>query len=122
MKRPVYNFAAGPAMLPIPVMQQVQAELLDFKGMGVSVIEISHRSPEFEALLAETDELIRSLAQLPDSHEILYLHGGGQMLFSAIPMNLIGLKPTRLAQYVETGNFAKIARVEAEKFGRIEVG
>jgi len=121
MKSPVYNFAAGPAMLPPPVMQQIQNDLLDFQGMGVSVIEISHRSPEFEALLAETDSLIRQIAQLPDTHEVLYIHGGAQMLFSAIPLNLMGLGPKGKAQYVETGNFAKIAAKEAAKFGEIEV-
>ena len=121
MKHPIYNFGAGPAMLPATVMRQIQEEFLDFQGMGVSIIEISHRSPEFEALLSETDELIRQVAGLPKSHEILYLHGGAQMLFSAIPLNLIGLKPSKKALYVETGNFAHIARKEAEKFGQIDV-
>jgi len=121
MRPPIYNFAAGPAMLPPPVMQQVKNDLLDFQGMGVSVIEISHRSPEFEALLAETDSLVRQISGLGDSHEVLYMHGGAQMLFSAVPLNLMGLKPQGKAQYVETGNFAKIAAKEAEKFGTIEV-
>lgn len=121
MKRTVYNFGAGPAMLPTAVMQQVQEELLDFKGLGVSVVEISHRSKDFEALLAETDDLMRRLAKLPENYQILYVHGGAQMQFSAVPLNLIGLKPAKKAQYIETGNFAKIARVEAEKFGQIEV-
>lgn len=108
-------------MLPRPVMQQVQEELLDFKGLGVSVVEISHRSKDFEDLLSETDELLRELTHLPQNYQILYVHGGAQMQFSAVPLNLIGLKPARKAQYIETGNFAKIARVEAEKFGQIEV-
>ncbi|MDT8446284.1 MAG: 3-phosphoserine/phosphohydroxythreonine transaminase [bacterium] len=121
MKRPVYNFGAGPAMLPVPVMQQVQKEFLDFNGMGVSLIEISHRSAEFEALLAETDVLMRRLTNLPDNYQILYVHGGAQLQFSAVPLNLLPLKPAKKALYVETGNFAKVARVEAEKFGDIQI-
>lgn len=117
----IYNFAAGPAMLPIPVMKQIQDEWINWNGMGVSVIEISHRSKEFEALLAENDELIREVADLPDDFEILYTHGGAQMQFSMVPMNLLGLKPGNIAQYIETGNFASIARKEAEKFGHIEI-
>jgi len=117
----VYNFAAGPAMLPIPVMQRVQEEFLNWKNMGISVIEISHRSKEFEALVDETDQLFRQVTGLPDNYEILYCHGGAQMQFSMVPMNLIHRKPGKKALYVETGNFAKIARVEAEKFGNIKV-
>jgi len=121
MKRPVYNFGAGPAMLPVPVMKQVQEEFLDFNHLGASVIEISHRGKDFEALLAETDVLMRELAELPENYEILYIHGGAQMLFSAVPLNLLGLQPSKKGLYVETGNFAQIARKEAEKFGQIEV-
>ncbi len=117
----VYNFAAGPAMLPLPVMRQIQKEFLDWRGLGISVIEISHRSKEFIALLAETDELFRQVSGVPENFAILYCHGGAQMQFSMVPMNLIGLRPARKALYVETGNFAQRARQEAEKFGEIEV-
>ena len=117
----VYNFGAGPAMLPRPVMKQVQEGFLDFAGLGVSIVEVSHRSKQFEALLSETDELFRRVAKLPENYEILYFHGGAQMLFSAVPLNLMGRKPKRMAQYVETGNFSQIAATEAAKFGRIEL-
>ncbi len=117
----VYNFSAGPAMLPVPVMERVKEEFLNFNNMGASVIEISHRSKEFEAVLAATDDLFRKLTGLPNTHEILYCHGGAQMQFSMVPMNLLLSKHHRKALYVETGNFAKLARVEAEKFGTIHV-
>jgi len=121
MTDPVYNFGAGPAMLPFPVMQQIRDEFLDFNGMGVSVVEISHRSKEFEAVLARCDALVREVAALPDDYEILYTHGGAQMQFSAVPMNLLPLKPARAAVYSETGNFSKLANVEAQRFGNITI-
>ncbi|MEY4641627.1 MAG: hypothetical protein RLZZ227_1621 [Pseudomonadota bacterium] len=121
MSDPVYNFGAGPATLPASVMQRIQREFLDFRGMGVSVIEISHRSKEFEELLAECDVLVRELANLPDTHEILYIHGGAQMQFAAVPLNLLGLKPARKAVYCETGHFSRLANEEAKRFGNIVI-
>ena len=121
MNDPVYNFGAGPAMLPIPVMQQIRDEFLDFNNMGVSVIEISHRSKEFEEVLAHCDDLVREVAELPDDYEILYTHGGAQMQFAAVPLNLLGLKPAHKAVYSETGNFSRLANVEAARYGNIEI-
>lgn len=121
MSEPVYNFGAGPAMLPFAVMQQIREELLDFQGMGVSVIELSHRSKEFEALLTKCDTLIREIASLGDEHEILYMHGGAQMQFAAVPLNLLGLKPAHKAVYSETGNFSRLANVEAARYGNIVI-
>jgi phosphoserine aminotransferase len=121
MSDPVYNFGAGPAMLPFPVMQQIREEFLDFNNMGVSVIEISHRSKEFEAVLARCDELMREIGNIGDSHEILYMHGGAQMQFSAVPLNLLGLKPAHKAVYTETGNFSRLANVEAARYGDIVI-
>ncbi len=117
----IFNFGAGPAMLPTSVMEKARDEFLDFQGMGASIIEISHRSPEFDAVLNRTDELFRELSGLPDNYEILYVHGGAQMQFSAIPLNLLGLKPAHKAAYVESGNFAMLARKEASRFGNITV-
>jgi phosphoserine aminotransferase len=117
----VYNFGAGPAMLPTAVMEKARDEFLDFNGMGASIIEISHRSAEFEAVLNRADELFRELSGLPENYEILYVHGGAQMQFSAIPLNLLGLKPAHKAAYVESGNFAMLARKEAERFGNITI-
>ena len=119
MSKKVYNFGAGPAMLPIPVMQQIQEEFLDYRGMDVSIIEISHRSKEFDEVINRCDELIREIAGLPDNYRILYTHGGARMQFSAIPMNLLPLKPALQAVYSETGNFSKQANVEATRYGDI---
>lgn len=119
MTRQTYNFGAGPAMLPIPVMQQIQEEFLNYRGMGVSVIEISHRSKEFDEVIDRCDELIRELTELPENYQILYTHGGARMQFSAIPMNLLPLKSAHKAVYSETGNFSKQANVEASRFGEI---
>jgi len=119
MSNQVFNFGAGPAMLPIPVMKQIQEEFLDYHGMGVSVIEISHRSKEFEAVIDRCDELVREVASLPDNYRILYTHGGARMQFSAVPMNLLPLKPAGMAVYSETGNFSKQANVEAARYGDI---
>ncbi len=117
MSNQVFNFGAGPAML-IPVMKQIQEEFLDYHGMGVSVIEISHRSKEFEAVIDRCDELVREVAparQLQDS-----LHSWrARMQFSAVPMNLLPLKPAGRAVYSETGNFSKQANVEAARYGDI---
>lgn len=121
MTKQVYNFGAGPAMLPVPVMQQIQEEFLDFQGMGVSLIEISHRSKEFEAVINNCDELIRELANLPENYKILYTHGGAQMQFAGVPLNLMGLKPAHKAVYSETGNFSKLANKEAARYGEIVI-
>lgn len=117
MTKQVYNFGAGPAMLPVPVMQQIQEEFLDFQGMGVSLIEISHRSKEFEAVINKCDELIRELADLPENYKILYTHGGAQMQFSAVPLNLLNLKPGNKAVYSIGGHWTKLAENEAQRYG-----
>ena len=88
MKR-VFNFGAGPAMLPLEVMQQAQAEFLNYQNLGASVIEISHRSGEFDDIINRCDALLTELAGIPDNYKILYVHGGAQMQFSAVPLNLI---------------------------------
>ncbi len=82
MTKRVYNFAPGPATLPLPVLQRVQEELLDFQGLGASIIEISHRSPEFEQLLKETEQLVRELMHVPHNYKVVFCHGGGQLQFS----------------------------------------
>ncbi len=120
MKR-VFNFGAGPAMLPTSVMEKARDEFLNFKDLGAGLIEISHRSKEFDAVINRTDELFRELSGLPDNFKILYVHGGAQMQFSAIPMNLIGRNPAHKAAYLETGNFASLARKEASRYGNITV-
>lgn len=121
MTKRVYNFGAGPAMLPDEVMEKAREEFTDFRGMGASIIEISHRSSEFGEVLDQTDSLFRELAGLPDDYELLYVHGGAQMQFSAVPLNLLDLNPAHKAAYVETGNFAQLARKEAQRFGNVSV-
>ncbi|MEX0903619.1 MAG: 3-phosphoserine/phosphohydroxythreonine transaminase [Pseudohongiellaceae bacterium] len=117
----VYNFSAGPAMLPTAVMEKAQREFLDFNGMGAGVMEISHRSKEFEVVLNRADGLLTELANIPDNYKILYVHGGAQMQFSAIPLNLLARKPAMKAAYIESGNFAMLARKEASRYGDITV-
>ncbi|NQU63555.1 MAG: 3-phosphoserine/phosphohydroxythreonine transaminase, partial [SAR324 cluster bacterium] len=88
-------------------------------NMGSSIIEVSHRSKQFEDLLGETDELFSELVALPDNYKVLYVHGGASMQFSAIPLNLLQRKPARKALYFETGNFARLAQEEAKRYGDI---
>ena len=121
MAEKVYNFGAGPAMLPEPVMQKIQQEWLDFQGMGVSIIEISHRSKEFIAVLEEAQSLFRELTGLPDNYRILFVHGGARMQFSALPLNFAERVPSRKCFYVESGNFAGLAAKEAEAFCDMEI-
>ncbi|GJM12893.1 MAG: phosphoserine aminotransferase [Pseudohongiella sp.] len=117
----VFNFGAGPAMLPTAVMERAQKEFLNYQGMGTGLIEISHRSKEFEDVINSADALLTELANIPDNYKILYVHGGAQMQFSAIPMNLINRNPAKKAAYVETGNFAALARKEAARYGNVTV-
>ena len=120
MTNRVYNFGAGPAMLPEAVMQRARDEFLDYRGIGASVIEISHRSRDFLEIIEAAGELLRELAGIPGNYRILYVHGGAQMQFSAIPMNLIARNPARKAAYVVSGNFATLAAAEAARYGEID--
>jgi phosphoserine aminotransferase len=121
MSQRVYNFGAGPAMLPVPVMERVRDEFLDFQGMGISIIEISHRAKQFEKVLVDAQERFRQLTNLPDNYKILFVHGGARMQFSALPLNLAGRSAGKKCLYAETGNFAKLAHKDAKPFGDIRV-
>lgn len=114
----IYNFSAGPAMLPTEVMEKAQEEFLSYQGMGASLIEISHRSPEFIKILEETDDLFRKIANIPNDYKILFIHGGARMQFSAIPLNLMALNKSNSADYIVTGSFSKMAFEEACKMGQ----
>ena len=120
MTNRVYNFGAGPAMLPDAVMGRAQEEFLDYRGIGASVIEISHRSRDFMDIIETADSLLRELAAIPENYRILHVHGGAQMQFSAVPLNLIARKPQRKATYVVSGNFANLAAKEAARYGGID--
>ena len=121
MTQRVYNFGAGPAMIPIEVMEEVQDEFLNYRNHGASIIEISHRAPPFLEILEETDEVFRRLTSLGDTHTILFMHGGAQMQFSAVPLNLMNLKPTRRATYLITGKWGILAEEEGRKYGQTHI-
>lgn len=113
----VFNFCAGPAMLPTAVMEQAQAEFCNWQGLGVSVMEVSHRSPEYIAMAAQAEQDLRDLLAVPDNYKVLFCHGGGRGQFAAVPLNLLGDKLD--ADYLLTGQWSKSAVVEAKKHARI---
>jgi phosphoserine aminotransferase len=115
----LFNFNAGPGVLPLPVLQQAQAELLNYPGAGMSVMEMSHRSKHFEAILHRAEADLRALLNISADCEILFLQGGATLQFAMLPMNL--LKPTVSADYVLTGAWAKAAYKEASKLGLARV-
>ncbi|MBQ9684972.1 MAG: 3-phosphoserine/phosphohydroxythreonine transaminase [Oscillospiraceae bacterium] len=114
----VYNFAAGPSVLPESALKTAQAELLNFRGSGMSVMEISHRSALFQEVFDSAQAKLRRLMNVPDTHEILLLQGGATTQFAAIPMNLI---EGGCADYAVTGNFSAKAAEEAEKYGSVHI-
>jgi phosphoserine aminotransferase len=120
MTERVFNFSAGPAALPLPVLEQAQSELLALPGVGASVLEISHRSKAFTDILDSTKQRLSDLLVLPDNYHILFLQGGARLQFSMIPMNLMGpeLEPP---DYVLTGSWGKNAIAEAKKVGEVRV-
>ncbi len=113
-----YNFYAGPAILPYEVMKKAQEELLDFNGIGLSIMEISHRSKDFEAVIGTAEAKVRSLLGVPDNYSVLFLQGGASLQFGMIPMNLLQGKK---ADYVNTGAWAKKAIKEAKLFGTVNI-
>ena len=113
-----YNFYAGPAILPQEVMKKAQAELLDLNGIGLSILEISHRSKDFEAIINAAEAKIRSLLGVPENYTVMFLQGGASLQFGMVPMNL--LKGGK-ADYVHTGEWAKKAIKEAKLFGTVNV-
>jgi len=115
----VFNFGAGPAVLPVPVLEQIRDHLPALPGVGMSVLEISHRSPVFDEILATAEANIRALAGVPDDYRVLFLQGGATLQFSMVPMNL--LPPDGTADYLLTGSWAAQAAREAEKFGSVRV-
>jgi phosphoserine aminotransferase len=111
----VFDFNPGPAALPLEVLQQAQAEMLDYKGTGMSVMEISHRSKEFEAILADAQNDLRDLMKIPANYKILFLQGGASLQFAMIPMNF---RPAGAsADYIVTGTWSKKAFKESQKLG-----
>lgn len=115
----VYNFAAGPAVLPLPVLEEIQRDLLALPGVGMSILEISHRSKTFESILERAEADIRTLAAVPADYRVLFLQGGASLQFSMVPMNL--LAPGATADYVDTGTWADKAIKEAKKVGSVHI-
>ena len=111
----VYNFSAGPAVLPEEVLREAQEEMMDYRGCGMSVMEMSHRSKMFQQIIDEAEADIRTLIGIPDDYAVLFLQGGASLQFSAVPMNLM---KNRVADYIVTGNWAKKAWQEASKYGK----
>ena len=112
----VFNFSAGPAALPEEVLRTAQAELLEYKNSGMSVMEMSHRSKDFEDILDQAESDLRTLMNIPDNYKVLFLQGGGCTQFAMIPMNLMKNKS---ADYIITGNWSKKAAQEAKIFGNV---
>ena len=110
----VYNFSAGPAVLPEEVLKEAADEMLDYKGTGMSVMEMSHRSKAFDDIIKEAEKDIRDLMGIPDNYKVLFLQGGASQQFAAVPMNLMKNKK---AAYIITGQWAKKAYQEAQKYG-----
>ena len=111
----VYNFSAGPAVLPEEVLKETQEELLDYRGCGMSVMEMSHRSSVFQQIIDEAEADLRELMNIPSEYRVLFLQGGASLQFAMIPMNLM---KNRVADYIVTGQWAKKAYQEAQKFGK----
>lgn len=115
----VYNFSAGPSVMPEEVLARARAELMNYGGSGMSVMEMSHRSKQFQEIFDTTKAKFKKLLSVPDTHEILFLQGGASSQFSMIPLNLMGADGC--ADYAVTGHFAAIAAQEAQKYGTIHI-
>ena len=115
MKR-VYNFSAGPAVLPEEVLREAADEMLDYKGCGMSVMEMSHRSKAFAEIIETAEQDLRDLMGIPDNYKVLFLQGGASQQFAMIPMNLM---KNKVADYIVTGQWAKKAAAEASKYGKV---
>jgi phosphoserine aminotransferase len=115
----VHNFAAGPAVLPIPVLEEIQRDLIALPGVGMSVLEISHRSKTFESIMERAEADIRTLAGVPEGYHVLFLQGGASLQFSMVPMNLHAAGTT--ADYIDTGSWAEKAIKEAKKVGTVNI-
>lgn len=115
----VFNFSAGPSMLPLEALERAGAEITNYQGSGMSVMEMSHRSKVFDKIFVDTKEKLRALMAIPEAYEILFLQGGASSQFSMVPLNLMGR--TGKADYAVTGNFSGVAYKEAKKYGAVSL-
>src|SRR5262245_39353479 len=117
MTERIFNFSAGPAVLPEPVLKQAQNDLFALPGVGMSVLEISHRSAAFEQIMAEAEADLRKVLNIPGNYKVLFLQGGASLQFSMVPMNL--LPKEKSADYITTGSWGQGAFKEAKKLGSV---
>ena len=115
----VYNFSAGPSVLPEPVLAKAAEEMMDYRGSGQSVMEMSHRSKVYSAIVQEAEALLRNLIKIPENYRVLFLQGGASTQFAMVPLNLMGQKTK--ADYIHTGQWSKKAIAEAKRFGDVRV-
>lgn len=113
----VYNFSAGPSMLPLPVLKKAQEELLEYGTTGQSVMEMSHRSAEYDEIIKTAEADLREIMDIPDDYEVMFMQGGGFTQFAAVPLNL--MNKNKKADYIITGQWAKKAFTEAQKYGDV---
>ena len=114
----IYNFSAGPSMLPLEVLEQCSRDMLNYQGSGMSVMEMSHRSKVFMDIAASAQSLLREVMNIPDNYKVLFMQGGASLQFAAIPINL---KKNGKADYIRSGNFSTIASKEAAKFLKVNI-
>src|SRR5919106_1288488 len=119
MTERIFNFSAGPAVLPVPVLEEAQRELLSLPGVGMSVMEISHRSKTFDQIIEGAGSGIRELLNVPENYRILFLQGGASLQFSMVPMNFLPAGGT--ADYILTGSWGKKAVKEARRAGNVNI-
>jgi phosphoserine aminotransferase len=115
----VYNFSAGPAVLPVEVLKKAASEMLDYKGSGVGVMELSHRGKEFTNIIQTAERHLREIMGIPDNYKVLFLQGGASLQFAMIPLNL--MTKNKKADYVHTGQWSKKAIQEAKKYGEVNI-
>ena len=115
----VFNFSSGPAVMPVPVLEQIQRDLVSLPGVGMSILEVSHRSKIFEEVIAKAEADLRALANIPSNYKVLFLQGGASLQFSMVPLNL--LTPGATADYIITGTWTDKAAKEAKKVGTVKI-
>ncbi len=116
----VYNFSAGPSMLPLSVLEKAQKELVCYGESGMSVMEMSHRSKMYEEIIFKAEADLRQLMNIPENYKVLFLQGGASMQFAQVPLNLLSAYQTGKADYINSGNFANLAMKEAKRYGDIK--
>ena len=115
----VYNFSAGPAVLPEDVLKKAADEMLDYQGSGMSVMELSHRGKEFIQIIEDAETTLREIMSIPDNYKVLFLQGGASMQFAMVPLNL--MSKNKKADFLHTGQWSKKAISEAKKYGEVNI-